>query len=62
MAMLLAKTEEILIRKQDSLKYINNLKQVIQSNAEHEHLVDSYRYKRSLKKCHEENVRFLLNE
>ncbi|MEJ9281270.1 MBL fold metallo-hydrolase [Ureibacillus thermosphaericus] len=55
-------TEEILIRKQDSLQYINNLKQVIQSNAEHEHLVDSYRYKRSLKKCHEENVRFLLNE
>lgn len=55
-------TEEILIRKQDSLKYINNLKQVIQSNTEHNHLIEPYLYKRGLIKCHEENIRFLLKE
>lgn len=32
------------------------------SNIEHEHLIASYPYKKSLKKYHEENVQFLLKE
>lgn len=54
--------EEIMKRKNDSLHYISNLKKAILSNTEHEHLIANYSYKRSLKKCHEENVQFLLNE
>lgn len=55
-------TEEILKRKNDGLHYIRSLKQALSSNAEHEHLIEPYPYKRSLKKCQEEIVRFLLTE
>ncbi|MBB5150266.1 MBL fold metallo-hydrolase [Ureibacillus thermosphaericus] len=55
-------TEEIQIRKHDSFQYIKSLKQAIQSNTEHNHLIEPYLYKRGLIKCHEENIRFLLKE
>jgi len=54
--------KEIIKRKNDSLLYIISLKKAIQSNAEHEHLIAQYPYPRSLKKCHEENVQFLMKE
>ena len=54
--------EEILQRKNESLHYITSLKEALQSRQEHEHLIARYKYSRSLKKCHEENVRFLLKE
>lgn len=54
--------KEILKRKNDGLQYIENLKKAIQSNADHEHLIAPYPYKRSLKECHAENVQFLIKE
>lgn len=55
-------TEEILKRKHDSLQYINNLKKALQRNSEHEHLISPYSFKKGLKECHWENVKFLLKE
>lgn len=55
-------TEEMVKRKNDSLHYIKSLIKAIQLNNEHEHLIASYPYKRSLKTCHKENVQFLLKE
>ena len=54
--------DEIVRRKKAGLDYIQRLRQAILSNAEHEHLIEPYLYKRSLKACHEENVQFLLKE
>lgn len=54
--------KEILKRKNDSLHYINSLKKAINTNTDHEYLMNPYPFKRSLKKCHNENVQFLLNE
>jgi len=50
---------EILKRKSDGLRYIQNLIRAVESNAGHEHLVEPYPYKRSLIKCHEANVKFI---
>lgn len=55
-------TEEIIKRKNNSLQYLVSLKQAIQNNEEHAHLMKPYPYKRGLKVCHEENVQFLLKE
>lgn len=54
--------EEILKRKNESLLYIISLKKAIRSKKEHAHLIAQYPYQRSLIKCHEENVQFLMKE
>jgi glyoxylase-like metal-dependent hydrolase (beta-lactamase superfamily II) len=54
--------EEIMKRKNDGLLYIASLKQAVRANAEHDHLIAGYPYKRGLKACHEENVQFLMKE
>lgn len=55
-------SEEIIKRKNEGLQYIKSLKNAILSNSKHNHLIEPYQYKRSLKKCHEENIQFLMNE
>lgn len=57
-----SEVEEIIQRKERSLHYIQQLKTLVQQGKESVHLIENYRYKKSLKTCHEENIQQIKRE
>ncbi|MEH6940655.1 MBL fold metallo-hydrolase [Bacillus sp. JJ722] len=56
--------EELMIRKQQSLKYIQQLRDRIEKNTTEESfaILESYRYPKAMRKCHQSNIDLIKSE